>query len=261
MPITASNSRRPSTGGLPPIRVQSHLTLSPHPTSRRGTPHITIWQRDEIIDVPKGYAASDFDGLIADALPDNTITVYDTRLRAGEEAWVRDLARNLWDALCAAGNGTEKGVGIEVVGLSMLGGEKGAGGVGWGDRVERCRAHCAGGRGEEESVGGVKAGIWTGEMWGRAIVVVGGGEDGSGGGDGDEEEIANRERDGMNCGKEDEAEVGIDVRVVYWDLKTAYRDMLVKEYGEGILEKYEIKVDRVETRELGSVLAHLAGTL
>ncbi|KAI0429382.1 hypothetical protein F5Y09DRAFT_310404 [Xylaria sp. FL1042] len=86
-------TRRPSTGGKPPVRIREHYVVEEAPSHDDRTPCITAWIRVEIVRVPEGWPASDFP--VDDTRPEWSIQIYDTTSQSDNRDHLRALAEML----------------------------------------------------------------------------------------------------------------------------------------------------------------------
>lgn len=97
--MSSNPERRPSTGGLPPIKVHEQCVVEQVPSYHDpSTPCYTAWIREEIVKVPEGWSASDF--TIANERPQRSIQIYNTTPQAANPDRLQTLAWEFQTELC-----------------------------------------------------------------------------------------------------------------------------------------------------------------
>lgn len=227
MSPSPSPSRRLSTGGLPPVKIREQ-TLIDQPPTHTPTPCFSAWVRQEIIRIPPGWSASDYN--FPTQRPTYAFHIYATTPRASDPQYLETLAETLYKETREerSGRGDDLDC-IDVWGMPL--GE----GVSEGERVEICREHMEGEirAREEAGVRGFGGPEVESYVYERAIVIM------------DREE-----------GSWNEGEGGF--LVVYWGVRPSYVERLVKVYGEGYREA-EVRVRRCTRDGLGEALGGLRG--
>ncbi|KAF6809528.1 hypothetical protein CPLU01_15484 [Colletotrichum plurivorum] len=215
-------ARRPSTGGLPPIRIKTRLVVEDAP-SHDETPCVTVWEHVEIDAVPRGWSLSDFPE--RGRRPQWALQFYDTTPGSDDPDRLRALAERLFNDTREAREvgGRAEPDRIDVWGLPLADGTADA------ERVARCRAHATEAMvfrnsGQVRGFRIPEFGTWI--NWRRAIIIV------------DRPEAL-----------WDEGEGGF--LEAYWDLQPL--ESIRQEYGEDYVPAEE-RVVRATWEELGGVL-------
>ncbi|KAJ8118443.1 hypothetical protein OPT61_g584 [Boeremia exigua] len=219
--------RRLSTGGLPPVKVSRKHVVEKAP-SHDSTPCFTAWLRDEIMEVPHGWSASEF--TIADKRPQRSLQIYDTTPQAADAKHLQTLAKAFHEELCKdhGVGGRDKTARIDVWGLPL------ATDVSEEERIAKCKAHLLAEIAARENSGDDNCYIseLSGhDQWSRSIIIIGRPE-----------------------GSWDEDEGGF--LAVYWDRHSQYQEMLVHAYGPDH-QQPDVRVLRHTREELGTLLEDL----
>lgn len=219
--------RRLSTGGLPPIKLREHYVVE-KASSHDSTPCYTAWVRDEIVQVPRGWSASDF--TIQDEHPQMSIQIYDTRPQAANPEHLKTLAETFHKETREEreAGGREQPDRIDAWGMPFAAeaSEK--------EKIDKCKSHNMAEIAAKEASGDGNFHIpaLRGHyQWRRAILII------------------DRPKEAWN-----EGEGGF--LVVYWDIHPDYLDMLAEEYGEDYQEP-ETSVIRFTRDEMGPLLMNL----
>ncbi|KAI3325507.1 hypothetical protein HD806DRAFT_449648 [Xylariaceae sp. AK1471] len=218
--MSQAPTRRPSTGGLPPIKMREEHVIEQVP-SHHNTPCFTAWTREVIVKVPEGWSAGDFE--ISDKRPDWGVQVYDTSPGADDLERLRCLAERLFRE-----SGEDGGWRLDLWGLPLNAGTSDQ------ERIERCKGHFLR---EVEARDGEVLGMPSGGFlgkWQRGILII------EGDGAGNESEVGGEGEKGFLA--------------VCWDVLPSYLEMLAREYGKDY-EEPEVGVFRYTRSELGQVLA------
>lgn len=220
-------TRRPSTGGLPPVKTREQYAVEEAP-SQNSTPCFTAWVREEIVEIPAGWSASDFE--IFDKRPEWSLQIYDTTPQSDNPEHLKALAEALHRETREERevNGRAKPDRIDVWGMPLSTDASDE------ERMAKCKAHVLAEISWRDATGSTEFHIPrlnVREKWQRGIIII------------DRPE-----------GLWDEDEGGF--LAVYWDIHPKYIELLAREYGEGHKEP-ETSMIRYTRAELGQVLANL----
>jgi len=219
--------RRLSTGGKPPIKIREHYVVE-EASSHDSTPCYTAWVREEILQVPQGWSASDFN--VANERPQLSLQIYDTTPQAADPDRLKTLAETLHKE-----TREERGAGcrdqpdrIDVWGMPF------AADASKEERIAKCKAHILAEIAARQTSG--DDGFHVPELrshyqWNRAIVII------------DQPEESWNEGEG-------------GFLVVYWDLDPSYLEMVAQAYGEDHQEP-ETSAIRYTRDGLGQLLGTL----
>ncbi|KAF2445313.1 hypothetical protein P171DRAFT_432008 [Karstenula rhodostoma CBS 690.94] len=218
---------RLSTGGLPPIKIHEEYLVE-EALSYDSTCCYTAWVREEIVQVPEGWSASDFN--IANERPQWSIQIYDTTLQAADPGHLKTLAKTFHEE-----TRTEREVGgrgqrdrIDVWGVPF------AAGASVEERIAKCKAHMLAEITARETSGDDDfhvSELHGHYQWNRAILII------------DRPERSWNEDEG-------------GFLVVYWDLHPSYLKMFTRAYAEDTQEP-ELSAIRYTRNELGNLLGNL----
>ncbi|KAI9149623.1 hypothetical protein HJFPF1_11678 [Paramyrothecium foliicola] len=227
MPIP---TRRPSTGGLPPIKCRAHYVVEEAP-SHDNTPCFTAWMRDEIVNVPQGWSTSDFS--IRDRPPPWSIQIYDTTPHADNPSHLKDLAESIHRETREQREAYCRGLPdrIDVFGLPLAANRSDE------EIIETCKTHASAeitSRNSENAEYRIPP-LKVNWQWHWAIIII--------------------DRP-QRLWDEDEG----GFLVIHWDLKREARAMLLREYGEDY-QVADFDVQRCTRVELGEVLAIMRGDM
>lgn len=219
--------RRPSTGGLPPIKIREQYVVEEISCSDN-TPCYTAWVRKEMVQVPQGWSASDFH--IASERPQLSFQIYDTTPQAVDRGHLKRLAETLHKE-----TREERGFGgrdqsdrIDVWGMPF------AADVSEEEKIAKCKAHILAQIAARETFenDGFRVPELQGHYhWKRVILIID-----------QPEESWNEDKGGFLA--------------VYWDLYPSYLEMLAQAHGEGYSEP-DTSAFRYTRDELGQELGSL----
>jgi hypothetical protein len=219
--------RRLSTGGLPPIKIREQYLVE-EAASHDSTPCYTAWVREEIVQVPYGWSASDFD--VANQHPQWSLQIYDTTPQAADPDRLKTLAETLHKE-----TRKERGVGgrdqpdrIDVWGMPF------AVDASDEERIAKCKAHILAEIAARET--SAHNDFHVPELrshhhWNRAILIID-----------QPEESWNQNEGGFLA--------------VYWDLHPSYLETLAQAHGES-RQGPETSAFRYTRDDLGQLLGRL----
>jgi hypothetical protein len=225
------SGRRLSTGGLPPIKVREQYVVEGAP-SHDNTCCFTAWTRQEIVEVPHGWAASDF--TLSDTRPYWSLQIYDTTPQSDKPEHLKSLAETLHRETSEERNasGRNPSSRIDVWGFPL------ATDVSDEERIAKCKAHALAEIASREAAGDSNFPIPrlnAGENWQRVIIIIDQPPD-----------SWNKDNGGF--------------LTVYWDIEPHYFDLLTREYGNDYQEPETVSFRYTRTglnqmlEKLGDVL-------
>jgi hypothetical protein len=219
--------RRLSIGGLPPIKIREHYLVE-EVSSHDNTPCYTAWVREEIVQVPQGWSASDFD--IANERPQRSVQIYDTTPQAADLDHLKTLAKTFHKETRKerGAGGRDRPDRIDVWGMPF------AADASEEERIAKCKAHILAEIAARETSGDKDFHVpelRSHYQWNRAILII------------------DQPRKSWN---EDEG----GFLAVYWDLHLSYLEILAQAYGEDY-EEPETSAFRYTRDELGQLLGEL----
>ncbi|KAJ4308971.1 hypothetical protein N0V94_009138 [Neodidymelliopsis sp. IMI 364377] len=219
--------RRLSTGGLPPIKICEQYVIEEAP-SHDGTPCYTAWVREEIVQVPHGWSASDFD--IANKRPQWSLQIYDTTSQAVNPDHLKSLVETFHKETRKEHGiiGRNQPTRIDIWGMPFTTDTIEE------EKIAKCKAHILAEIAARETSGDDDFHVpelCSHHHWKRAILIV------------DQSEESWNEIEG-------------GFLAVYWSPHPSYVEMLAQAYSEGYREP-ETSAIRYTRDELGQLLERL----
>ncbi|KAH8896707.1 hypothetical protein GQ53DRAFT_743323 [Thozetella sp. PMI_491] len=212
-------TRRPSTGGKPPIRIRENYVVE-EVSSHDSTPCFTAWIRKEIIKIPEGWSLSDYADL--GLRPEWSVQIYDITSQSDNLEHLKTLAETLHRETREEREVDGRPVPdrIDVWGMPLAADTTDK------ERIAKCKAHILAEVASRNTTGDADFQIpQLMQQWQRALIIID-----------QPQELWNGNEGGF--------------LVAFWDIHPNYLELLGKDH-----EVPETTASRYTLTELGRILA------